>query len=150
MRIKFEEWVNNHSHFNERSQAGFQLKMLLENVLPIAKECDELAEMHVRSTHSSKSIVLPVVELGLPKIGLKIFARDNFYNTAFTVESENPIIGFNESNISFEHLNDCYFEGFARGNIPLYGSCEENNKKFSGFSGIELDYLLRRIIDTLV
>ena len=101
---------------------------------------------YIISTHYSKSVRLPVFELNLDKIGLKIILRDNFYDWCISVESENPI-----DDIDWLGLVDPrkkgYFEGFPQERIyePYYA--DRNNKKFSIVLNTDYDlYTFMRII----
>lgn len=82
---------------------------------------------YVIGTHRSKSVLLPVMEMDLSKIGLKIVLRYNFYDWCISVESENEI------NCDFMELvtnEKGYFEGFPKDRIyDIYSS--QNNKNFS-------------------
>ena len=82
---------------------------------------------YVIGTHRSKSVLLPVMEMNLSKIGLKIILRNNFYDWCISVESENDI------DCDFMGLitdQKGYFEGFPSDRIyEIYS--ETNKKKFS-------------------
>jgi len=45
------------------------------------------------SSHTSKSMPLPVYEIELAHLGLRLTMRNNFYNWVVTVESERPVTG---------------------------------------------------------
>ena len=78
----------------------------------------------VIGTHYSKSVLLPVMEMDLSKIGLKIVLRNNFYDWCISVESENEV------DCDFMGLitdQKGYFEGFPSDRI--YKNYSENNKK---------------------
>lgn len=95
--------------FDERSE-------ILDNFIP-----------SVIGTHRSKSVLLPVMEMDLSKIGLKIVLRYNFYDWCISVESENEV------DCDFMGLitdQKGYFEGFPTDRIyEIYS--EINKKKFS-------------------
>lgn len=95
--------------FDERSE-------ILDNFIP-----------SVIGTHRSKSVLLPVMEMDLSKIGLKIVLRYNFYDWCISVESENEV------DCDFMGLitnQKGYFEGFPTDRIHEIYS-ETNKKKFS-------------------
>lgn len=95
--------------FDERSE-------ILDNFIP-----------SVIGTHRSKSVLLPVMEMDLSKIGLKIVLRYNFYDWCISVESENEV------DCDFMGLitdQKGYFEGFPTDRIYKNYS-ETNKKKFS-------------------
>ena len=78
----------------------------------------------VIGTHRSKSVLLPVMEMDLSKIGLKIILRCNFYDWCISVESEKDI------DCDFMGLitdQKGYFEGFPKDRI--YDKYSETNKK---------------------
>jgi len=78
----------------------------------------------VISTHTSKSIALPVVEYDRKDIGLRVILRDNFHDWKLSVISERPITScfdglFHttppvEPEYTGDYLSPCYFEGFPR------------------------------------
>ena len=95
-----------------------------------SKEWDEQSkildkfEPVVVGTHRSKSVRLPVMEICLPKLGLNIILRYNFYDWCISVESEQEV------NCDFMGLvtdQKGYFEGFP--NERIYERYSDNNKK---------------------
>jgi len=84
----------------------------------------ESFEPYVISYHRSKSVVLPVMELDLSRIGVKIVLRNNFYDWCISIESESDI------DCDFMGLltdTKGYFEGFPEDRV--YGYYSETNKK---------------------
>ena len=82
----------------------------------------------VVGTHCSKSVLLPVMEMDLSKIGLKVILRYNFYDWCISVESEKDI------ECDFMGLltdEKGYFEGFPKDRI--YEKYSESNKKNFSF-----------------
>lgn len=83
----------------------------------------------VISKHTSKSVRLPVFELDLSRIGLKIVLRNNFYDWCISVESEKEVdcdwMGL------IDPKDKGFFEGFPNDRIyePYYA--DRNNKNFS-------------------
>lgn len=78
----------------------------------------------VIGTHRSKSVKLPVMEMDLSKMGLKVIFRYNFYDWCISVESEKDV------DCDFMGLitdQKGYFEGFPQDRI--YDTYSENNKK---------------------
>lgn len=152
MNQKLETWFKERPDLGNmiwRGAAAQQFSFLQDIVVPLMRGHDECAEARVVSTHKSKSIELPVVEIGMPILGLRVFARDNFHNVAFTVQSENPVTELDTSHLRFDGLDSCYFEGFERGHIPIYGPYEKDNRRFSAHSGVEIDTILNRLITAL-
>ena len=82
---------------------------------------------YVIGWHRSKSVKLPVMEIDLSKIGIKVILRDNFYDWCISIESEKEI------DCDFMGLiTDAkgYFEGFP--NDRIYSTYSKtNNKNFS-------------------
>lgn len=81
----------------------------------------------VIGTHRSKSVLLPVMEMDLSSIGLKIILRNNFYDWCISVESKKDV------DCDFMGLitdREGFYEGFPEDRIyPAYS--ESNKKKFS-------------------
>jgi len=105
---------------------------------------------HVISTHTSKSIQLPVYNISRPDIGLSIILRNNFYNWKLSVISTHRAIitDFDglfhttfptEPNYTGDPLSPVYFEGFPKDLI--FGYYSGTNKK-SWSAEISGDYLL--------
>lgn len=94
---------------------------------PFSDERSEIYHSFVPSvigTHYSKSVKLPVMEMDLSKIGLKVILRYNFYDWCISVESEKDV------DCDFMGLvtdQKGYFEGFPQDRI--YDTYSENNKK---------------------
>lgn len=84
----------------------------------------------VISTHMSKSVLLPVYQINVPKYGIEIILRDNFYNWKISIASKQPIecdfMGlFDEK----ETISPIYCEGFPKEKV--YESYSENHSKFT-------------------
>ena len=83
----------------------------------------------VISTHRSKSVLLPVMEINLKSVGVKLVFRDNFYNWNVTVESEKDIECDFRGTFTDESYHYCFCEGFPSDRI--YGMYKDNHKKFT-------------------
>ena len=82
----------------------------------------------VISTHMSKSVKLPVFMIDLPKIGLTLVLRNNFYDWKVSVMSEKAVANdFEGLFTSGEKALHC--EGFPEEFI--FGTILENNHKFT-------------------
>lgn len=147
MREKLNDWWSNNKPDENliyknglAEQCVFVRDMLMENLfLRIAsdysseKTFDERSEIldnfipSVIGTHRSKSVLLPVMEMDLSKIGLKIVLRYNFYDWCISVESENEV-DCDFMGLITDHKG--YFEGFPTDRIYENYS-ETNKKKFS-------------------
>jgi len=85
-------------------------------------------DIDVISTHTSKSIKLPVYKISLDIISFTM--RNNFYDWKISVNSDFDVNAdflnlFNEK----KNHSSCYFEGFKK--EWVYGSYSENKKQFS-------------------
>lgn len=84
------------------------------------------SEPKVISTHYSKSVKLPVMEINLPSVNVKMVLRYNFYDWNVSVESETPI------DCDFKGTfkdGKCWCEGFPKDRI--YGNYKDDHKKFT-------------------
>lgn len=90
----------------------------------------------VISTHTSKSVKLPVYELYRPDLGLRLILRNNFYDWKLSVISAQPIVAdfaglFKttppvDEKYTGSELSACYFEGFPR--ELVFGYYESSDK----------------------
>lgn len=88
------------------------------------------AELYVVGSHRSKSIVLPVVQLEMPRNGTLVTIRDNFYNICVSVEA--PFRLQNTRNFEDQFDLDSkggYFEGFPEEHI--HDGFSKDSSKFS-------------------
>lgn len=89
----------------------------------------------VIGTHMSKSVLLPVMEITLKTVGVKMILRDNFYDWCVSIESDNDI------NCDFKGLitdRQGFYEGFPKNKIyPPY--TKDNKKRFSFCIGSDYD-----------
>ena len=84
---------------------------------------------YVIGTHVSKSVCLPVFELCLPRCGLTIILRNNFYDWCISVESKKDVV-CDFTGLSCMSGRKGYFEGFPNDRIyQPYSS--DNRKNFS-------------------
>jgi hypothetical protein len=105
----------------------------------------------VISTHTSKSVLLPVYQITLPKHGIEIILRYNFYDWKISIASEEPIecdfMGlFDEK----QRIPAIYCEGFPYDKV--YGSYAENHSKFTFEIGTNYDlytlmFLLKKCLE---
>lgn len=147
-----QEWMNEQMVGDEmfwKGAWGHQLKFLRDTFvmglcaagIEYYRDREEIGR--VISTHRSKSISLPVVEVSRPDLGLRMIVRNNFYNWKLSVISEKPIeVDFSglfyttpplDPAYTGNHLADCYFEGFPKDRI--FGYYSKNNRKFSAEIG---------------
>ena len=106
----------------------------------------------VISSHTSKSVKLPVVEFNREDLGIRFIMRNNFYDWKLTVISKQCILAdfagifYTESPIEPEYTGDklhpVYFEGFPSDLIKGYYS--QNQKEFS--AEINNDYDLWMVL----
>lgn len=84
----------------------------------------------VISTHWSKSIKLPVCQINLPKYGVKMILRNNFYDWKVSVDSINEIkCDFKGLFDEVQEINSIYCEGFKEDQV--YMSYKNNKKQFT-------------------
>jgi hypothetical protein len=91
----------------------------------------------VISTHTSKSVKLPVYLLQRPDLGLHLILRDNYHDWKLSVISDNPISeDFSglfhttppiEPEYTGNELAPCYFDGFPEG--TTFGYYESGDKR---------------------
>ncbi len=84
----------------------------------------------VISTHTSKSILLPVYEIVYPGSNLKFIARNNFYDWKVSVISDRPVkADFGNLFNPKQKVPSVYCEGFNP--LWVFGPHGENDKKFT-------------------
>ena len=93
------------------------------------EEAEENPPM-VISTHTSKSVRLPIYQIDLKKYGIQIILRNNFYAWSVSIKSVVPIdmdvMGlFDTSNV----LGPVYCNGFPKDKI--YGCYDDDKTKFT-------------------
>lgn len=93
-----------------------------------SKKYDE-CQPKVISTHRSKSVLLPVMEIDLLEYGIRLTFRNNFYNWNVSVESEQEVVFDHKGIINDESYHYCFCEGFP--NDKIFGKYEDNKKKFT-------------------
>lgn len=148
MREKINEWWSNNEPDEKliyrdglAEQCLFVRDTLMKNLfIELATDylkyndfSDERNEIYdnfvpfVIGSHRSKSVKLPVMEMDLSRIGLKIILRYNFYDWCISVESDDDV------ECDFMGLitdQKGYFEGFPTDRIYDNYSLQ-NNKNFS-------------------
>jgi len=109
--------------------AALGQKSTLRGVAQLLK-LDPEKDVEIVGSHTSKSILLPVVKYHLPN-GSTLIVRDNFHNYAVSVESIKPMDPTFLNGFSFETRakSPCYFEGFPVSSV--FGSFVQDPKKFS-------------------
>lgn len=86
-------------------------------------------DMDVISTHTSKSVLLPVFDVKLPD-DIHLIMRYNFYNWKVSVVSKKEIIFYAGKLFKPDQRNPHYYcEGFPTGMV--YGSYAENKSEFT-------------------
>lgn len=129
MESKLQRWISEQVVGDEmlwKGAFGRQVGFIRDVLIPLAAwglEYEDVAGVPaVISTHRSKSIVLPVVELSRPDLGLRMVVRENFYNWKLSVVSERPVeADFSglfhttppvDPSYTGDPLSPVYFEGF--------------------------------------
>jgi len=145
-----QDWITEHVAEDEMlwkgawgSQMAF-LRGALRGEAAVGLEWDEAKQIaKVISTHTSKSISLPVVEYSRPDLGLRLVVRNNFYDWKLSVISERPVEAdftglFHttppvDPSYTGDPLSDCYFEGFP-GSL-VFGYYSQDKRRFSASIG---------------
>lgn len=143
--MELQEWANSHEpNENLIYKNGYweQIIFVRDTISPLFvnsyKEYEQ-SKKEVVSTHTSKSVLLPVYKITFP-IGLTLIMRYNFYDWKVSVDSPKEIdVDFHNLFNPNEKIQSCYFEG-ATDEI-IYDSYSNNKKKFtvelnSGFYNI--------------
>lgn len=149
--VPLQDWVNDHVIGDEmywKGAAGSQISFVRDRLVSLAGWGRYWREtkrsVTVISTHTSKSIELPVYKIERP--GLTLILRDNFHDWKLSVISETPIIAdftgmFHTTppiapKYTGDQLSSVYFEGFPEQYI--FGYYEPSDKKkFSACIGSE-------------
>lgn len=113
-----------------RDKISYGLFYELENTALYGKyDCKRYEDFQpvVIGTHTSKSVLLPVMEITLKSVGIKMVFRCNFYDWCVSIDSEYDI------DCDFKGLltdSKGFFEGFPSDRIyPPYS--RKNKKQFS-------------------
>lgn len=139
-----QEWINSQIVDDEmlwKTAFGHQVSFIRDTLAPLVCSglhyslSDQAAT--VISTHRSKSIQLPVVQLSRPDMDLRLIVRDNFYNWKLSVISSTPIeADFDglfqttppiEPEYTGNPLASVYFEGFPENLV--FGYYTPSDKK---------------------
>lgn len=89
--------------------------------------------VNVIGTHKSKSILLPVYEINLPHVGIKIIMRNDFFDWKVSVISEKDIELKKCDLFKDKEISPVYCEGFKKEHV--FGPYSKNKKQFT----IEID-----------
>lgn len=89
--------------------------------------------VNVIGTHKSKGIVLPVYEINLPHVGIKIIMRNDFFDWKVSVISEKDIELKKSDLFKDKEISPVYCEGFKKEHV--FGPYSKNKKQFT----IEID-----------
>jgi hypothetical protein len=88
--------------------------------------------INVISTHRSKSILLPVYEIKIPKYNLTFVIRYNFYDWKISVESNIALdIDFMGLFDRCENINNIYCEGFPKDRVHTSYADDMWHKNFT-------------------
>lgn len=133
-KVELQEWaIENEPLENMRYYKGYwdQIIFIRDVINGIFHNTrDKMNSVYVISTHTSKSIELPVYLIEVKEYNLKIILRDNFHGWIITVISEVPL------EIESKNLFDChktvekvYAEGFKDSLVK--NNYAENKKEFT-------------------
>lgn len=88
------------------------------------------SNIQVISTHTSKSVILPVYQISLQDGMVIITMRNNFYDWKVSIDSKQEIeTDFMEIFDPTEKISGCFCEGFPK--HLVFGSYEENKSQFT-------------------
>jgi hypothetical protein len=144
MDSKLQKWVSEHVVKDEmlwKGAWGDQIQFVRDRLVGLFSaglHYEDIAAIpDVISTHTSKSIQLPVYELKRDDIGLTLYLRGNFYDWKLSVVSKRPIEAdftglFHttppiDPNYTGDSLHPVYFEGFPK--KLVFGYYEPSDKK---------------------
>lgn len=84
----------------------------------------------VISTHTSKSVLLPVYQIFLKHYGTEIILRNNFYDWKVSINSTKSL---DFDNLGIFNIHEEIFPGFCEGfpKEKIYGSYSKNHSKFT-------------------
>ncbi len=134
---KLQEWINENKPDEKLiygDGCGSQSIFIRDNIPQIfAKDMDEYKSIKdnimVVSTHTSKSVKLPVFQVTLSS-GLKMILRYNFHDWKVSVISPFPIeCDFLKIFNKDEKIHSVYCEGFR--DEWVFGTYNENNSNFT-------------------
>jgi hypothetical protein len=149
--MKIQDWFMKHQPEDEmvyKNAMIDQVKFFRDEIQPLlgrGLDATRRAElMEVVGTHTSKSIVLPVYHVDRPDLLLKVWLRDNFYNTKLSVVCGKELVGADFSGLfhvtpppdpeyTGNELSPCYFEGFR--SEWIFGYYCENKQAWSAEIG---------------
>lgn len=136
-RSQLQEWAV----ANEPSETLIYRKGYWEQIVFVRDDITEVlaktyeeyeaiqSDLEVISTHTSKSVLLPIFQLKLPD-GTAFTMRYNFHNWRVSVDSPRDVdadfMGLFDPNATF---SSCYCEGFPE--ECVYGSYAENKRRFT-------------------
>ena len=106
-----------------------QIMLIRDSINMILNDYRDVPVM-VISTHTSKSIELPVYEINIKNHGIKIILRDNFHDWKLSIISEKDIsIDFLNLFDEEEVINPIYCEGFKDNQV--FSSYSKNKSQFT-------------------
>lgn len=131
---RLQKWANEHAPGDEmlwKNAYWSQIMFVRDKVAGVlARTYEEYRDLvDVVNTHRSKSITCPVYFIDLPKDGVRIWMRYNYYDWNISVESERPITcdfldTFNDE-VGYGY---CFCQGMED---KKFGPYKDSNKKFT-------------------
>lgn len=147
-----QDWVNEQICGDEmlwKGAFGTQIEFIRDELTPLVESGMNFYERkdeqiaRVISTHTSKSITLPVVQITRQDFSISFTVRNNFFGWKLTVLSEEPIkadfgplfktIPPPEPDYTGDELRSVYFEGFPENLVCGYHS--QNKRQWSASIG---------------
>jgi len=102
-------------------QVGKQVSFVRDIICPLFygsyQECEKYPPM-VISTHKSKSVLLPVYQISVPKYGLEIILRNNFYDWKVSIKC-NTELNFDTMGLfdMTNQIHPVFCEGFPEDKV---------------------------------
>ena len=132
MNVLLTKWAEENRPKDEMTykRAYYAQVAFMEYLLPrLGFNINDTTVPTVISTHTSKSISLPVCEFNIA--GVRIIMRDNFHDWKLSVISPIPLEGLDVYNLflATHEIYECYCEGFPE--ELVFGAYETNNKEFT-------------------
>ncbi len=124
MREPLQAWFNanrakkDDDRLDGRDNQVIFVRDTLAQVVSMGLTYEHRCDPYVISTHTSKSMLLPVYEFHREDLGIRLTLRGNFYNWMVSVESKQPVeIDSTDLFDSYAEISRCYCEGFPSGRV---------------------------------
>ena len=127
------------AEWQERTLSTAKAQLIMwDNLRAACLRADPGNIFGVIGSHLSCDFTLPVITGKLPGLGLRFWARNNFFDSAVTVSAIRPITGLKTEGMILTHKNSVPFEGFKESGAPVYGPYGQDPYNFSFHCGNSL------------